>query len=168
MATGVAHFSFSSQKGPPQNDIKKGTVSFHYFSSNATFFLTAKTLLPKCSYVSFFSGFIADQRRYQEIMRNSTQDISAVGPGMAEPVDRFRLNNLSFAGPVVMGVGGKKKKKSIHYHPSLGAVISVNREESYLLMLYCKCKLLFLWKKVFRSVKETWAILFSTTNPGKY
>ena len=156
MATGVAHFSFSSQKGPPQNDIKKGTVSFHYFSSNATFFLTAKTLLPKCSYVSFFSGFIADQRRYQEIMRNSTQDISAVGPGMAEPVDRFRLNNLSFAGPVVMGVGGKKKKKSIHYHPSLGAVISVNREESYLLMLYCKCKLLFFYeKKVFRSVKET-------------
>ena len=95
--------------------------------------------------MDFFSGFIADQRRYQEIMRNSTQDISSVGPGMAEPVDRFRLNNLSFAGPVVMGVGGKlKEKKSIHYHPSLGAVISVNREESYLLMLYCKCKLLFL------------------------
>ena len=43
-------------------------------------------------------------------MRNSTQDISAVGPGMAEPVDRFRLNNLSFAGPVVMGVGGKLEK----------------------------------------------------------
>ena len=69
-------------------------------------------------------------------MRNSTQDISAVGPGMAEPVDRFRLNNLSFAGPVVMGVGGKQEeKKSIHYHQSLGAVISVNGEESYLLML---------------------------------
>ena len=28
------------------------------------------------------------------------------GPGMAEPVERFRLNNLSFAGPVIMGVGG--------------------------------------------------------------
>lgn len=26
---------------------------------------------------------------------------------MAEPVDRFKLNNLSFAGPVIMGVGGK-------------------------------------------------------------
>ena len=49
-------------------------------------------------------------------MRNSTQDISAVGPGMAEPVDRFRLNNLSFAGPVVMGVGGKKKNQYITIH----------------------------------------------------
>ena len=28
------------------------------------------------------------------------------GPGMAT-VDRFKLNNLSFAGPVVMGVGGE-------------------------------------------------------------
>ena len=79
-------------------------------------FLTTKTFLSKCSYVWFFSGFIADQRRYQEIMRNSTQDISAVGPGMAEPVDRFRLNNLSFAGPVVMGVGGKKKNQYITIH----------------------------------------------------
>ena len=76
-------------------------------------------------------------------MRNTTQDISAVGPGMAEPVDRFRLNNLSFAGPVVMGVGGRKKKKSIHYHPSLGAVISVNGE-SYLLMLLLQVQLAFL------------------------
>ena len=29
------------------------------------------------------------------------------GPGLAEPVERFGLNNLSFAGPVIMGVGGK-------------------------------------------------------------
>ena len=105
-------------KRPPQNDIKKGTPFRFIIFHQTQHFLTAKTLLPKCSYVSFFSGFIADQRRYQEIMRNSTQDISAVGPGMAEPVDRFRLNNLSFAGPVVMGVGGKKKKNqyiTIHH-----------------------------------------------------
>ena len=118
MATGVAHFSFSSQKGPPQNDIKKGTPFRFIIFHQTHIFLSARTLLLRCFYGFFFSGFIADQRRYQEIMRNSTQDISAVGPGMAEPVDRFRLNNLSFAGPVVMGVGGKKKKNqyiTIHH-----------------------------------------------------
>ena len=104
------HISHFSRKRPPQNDIKKGPFRFIIFHQTQHF-LTAKTFLPKCSYVLFSSGFIADQRRYQEIMRNSTQDISAVGPGMAEPVDRFRLNNLSFAGPVVMGVGGKLEKE---------------------------------------------------------
>ena len=56
----------------------------------------------------FLSGFIADQKTHIEKLRNSTQgDTSLVGPGMAEPVDRFKLNNLSFAGPIIMGVGGK-------------------------------------------------------------
>ena len=35
------------------------------------------------------------------------------GPGMAT-VDRFKLNNLSFAGPVVMGVGGECVRRSTY------------------------------------------------------
>ena len=71
----------------------------------------------------FFSGFISDQKTFQEKMKNSTYDIGIVGPGMAEPEERFKLNNLSFAGPVIMGVGGKE---SILHHPSRLAVISIN------------------------------------------
>ena len=66
----------------------------------------------------FLSGFIADQKTHIEKLRNSTQgDTSLVGPGMAEPVDRFKLNNLSFAGPIIMGVGGKFRSVIINQGP---------------------------------------------------
>ena len=56
-----------------------------------------------------FSGFVGDQREYNDRMNNKTHPpVLKSGPGMIEPVERFRLNNLSFAGPVIMGVGGKK------------------------------------------------------------
>jgi hypothetical protein len=41
----------------------------------------------------------------------AAKEKKAYGPGMAT-VDRFKLNNLSFAGPVVMGVGGRKKERN--------------------------------------------------------
>ena len=53
-------------------------------------------------------GFITDQREYEIQMNNKTHPPNhKTGPGMAEPVERFKLNNLSFAGPVIMGIGGK-------------------------------------------------------------
>ena len=46
---------------------------------------------------------------YEDRLKNETHPIQKKnGPGLAEPVERFGLNNLSFAGPVIMGVGGKK------------------------------------------------------------
>ena len=74
----------------------------------------------------FLSGFIADQQTHVEKLRNSTQgDTSLVGPGMAEPVDRFKLNNLSFAGPIIMGVGGKIRSVIIN-QGLLAAFICIN------------------------------------------
>ena len=59
--------------------------------------------------ILLFSGFVGDQREYNDRMNNKTHPpVLKSGPGMIEPVERFRLNNLSFAGPVIMGVGGKK------------------------------------------------------------
>ena len=59
--------------------------------------------------IFLFSGFVGDQREYNDRMNNKTHPpVLKSGPGMIEPVERFRLNNLSFAGPVIMGVGGKK------------------------------------------------------------
>lgn len=57
--------------------------------------------------IVLFSGFITDQKEYELRMQNKTHPPTRqTGPGMAEPVERFQLNNLSFAGPVIMGVGG--------------------------------------------------------------
>lgn len=59
--------------------------------------------------LSAFSGFITDQKEFEARIRNeSIPSPRQTGPGMAEPVERFQLNNLSFAGPVIMGVGGNE------------------------------------------------------------
>ena len=54
-----------------------------------------------------FSGFVNDQNDRFIRLNNKTHppELNS-GPGMIEPVERFRLNNLSFAGPVIMGIGG--------------------------------------------------------------
>ena len=43
------------------------------------------------------------------------------GPGQ-ERLDRFHLNNLSFAGPVIMGIGGKEIGDSFN---NVGKYISI-------------------------------------------
>lgn len=52
-------------------------------------------------------GFLDDQREIEERLQalNQTRDELMFAPGILRE-DRFRLNNLSFAGPVIMGVGG--------------------------------------------------------------
>ena len=53
-------------------------------------------------------GFLDDQRALEDASRNSTATVNMydLTPGLMRE-DRFQLNNLSFAGPVIMGVGGK-------------------------------------------------------------
>lgn len=57
--------------------------------------------------VLFFTGFLDDQN-YVHLTNNGTIPLPKTNltPGL-ERNDRFKLNNLSFAGPVIMGVGGK-------------------------------------------------------------
>ena len=56
----------------------------------------------------FFPGFLDDQREMEQKLKdlNQTQEELLYAPGVVRN-DRFRLNNLSFAGPVVMGIGGR-------------------------------------------------------------
>ena len=68
------------------------------------------------------SGFINDQKDFVERLNNKTHPPKLnTGPGMIEPVERFRLNNLSFAGPVIMGIGGKK---IIFFSPNCSKLVS--------------------------------------------
>ncbi len=61
------------------------------------------------------SGYLDDQKKL-DVKLNATNADGGGGrnpdlnyiPGL-QTEDRFRLNNLSFAGPVVMGTGGKKE-----------------------------------------------------------
>ncbi len=59
-------------------------------------------------YVDVDLGFFDDQRQLAELAANGTvsKDNFHFTPGLATE-DRFKLNNLSFAGPVIMGVGGE-------------------------------------------------------------
>ena len=80
-----------------------------------------------------FAGFISDQKEFEARLHNTTHPPSRLtGPGMAEPVERFQLNNLSFAGPVIMGVGGKNKwsllrQSSSEKNPSFRKEVEVIR-----------------------------------------
>ena len=58
--------------------------------------------------LNIFTGFLDDQREIEEKLMtlNLTRGQFMYAPGILRE-DRFRLNNLSFAGPVVMGVGGE-------------------------------------------------------------
>ena len=58
-------------------------------------------------FIPFFAGYLDDQKAYEIRLRNSniSESLLLYGPGLARE-DSFNLNNLSFAGPVVMGVGG--------------------------------------------------------------
>ncbi len=54
-----------------------------------------------------FSGFVNEQRAVQHLIANGSLPAGNV-PGPGQPrQEGFHLNNLSFAGPVVMGVGGE-------------------------------------------------------------
>ena len=53
-------------------------------------------------------GFLKDQREFEETLRRNNMTLASTlyAPGQ-ERLDRFQLNNMSFAGPVIMGIGGK-------------------------------------------------------------
>ena len=55
------------------------------------------------------AGFLEDQKEFEEKLRRNNMTLASTlyGTGM-ERANRFYLNNLSFAGPVIMGIGGKK------------------------------------------------------------
>ena len=57
--------------------------------------------------INLFLGFLDDQRAIEErlIALNITRTQMMYAPGILRE-DRFKLNNLSFAGPVIMGIGG--------------------------------------------------------------
>lgn len=54
-----------------------------------------------------FSGYLKDQKEFEESLRKSNMTMAATlyGPGQ-DRQDRFHLNDMSFAGPVIMGIGG--------------------------------------------------------------
>ena len=53
-------------------------------------------------------GYLNDAREFEENLKKNNMTMAAAlyGPGQ-ERLDRFHLNNMSFAGPVIMGIGGK-------------------------------------------------------------
>ena len=55
-----------------------------------------------------FSGYLKDQKEFEEQLRRTNMTMAATlyGPGQ-DRQDRFQLNDMSFAGPVIMGIGGK-------------------------------------------------------------
>ena len=87
-------------------------------------------------YVLCFAGFIADQKEYEIKVNNKTHPYTPVGPGQPEPTERFRLNNLSFAGPVIMGVGGKMLF-SLEFHGTHGPDI-IMKQNMHDLCRKCK------------------------------
>jgi hypothetical protein len=54
------------------------------------------------------TGYLEDQEIFEESLRknNETMAERLYGPGK-DRLDRFKLNDKSFAGPVIMGIGGK-------------------------------------------------------------
>ncbi len=61
-----------------------------------------------------FSGYFTDQRSVESLIANGSLPSGNVpGPGIARQ-EGFHLNNFSFAGPVVMGVGGKINLTSLY------------------------------------------------------
>ena len=58
-----------------------------------------------------FSGYLKDQKEFEEQLRRTNMTMAATlyGPGQ-DRQDRFQLNDMSFAGPVIMGIGGKYYK----------------------------------------------------------
>jgi len=59
------------------------------------------------SHVVCFLGYFTDQSAVESLIANGSLPSGNVpGPGIARQ-EGFHLNNFSFAGPVVMGVGGK-------------------------------------------------------------
>ncbi len=64
-----------------------------------------------CLLLFFFPGYLDDQKRLEAKLMNSTDSAAMNDPELnyvpgLQTEDRFRLNNLSFAGPVIMGTGG--------------------------------------------------------------
>ena len=62
--------------------------------------------------IVFLAGFLTDQQDFQAMLERTNQTIENVlnVPGTIDTHaggSNFRLNNMSFAGPVVMGIGGK-------------------------------------------------------------
>ena len=59
-----------------------------------------------------FSGYLKDQKEFEEQLRRTNMTMAATlyGPGQ-DRQDRFQLNDMSFAGPVIMGIGGKYYKR---------------------------------------------------------
>ena len=57
------------------------------------------------------TGYLKDTREFEETLlkNNMTLASTLYAPGQ-ERLDRFKLNNMSFAGPVIMGIGGKLSK----------------------------------------------------------
>ena len=54
------------------------------------------------------TGYLKDQKEFEESLRKNNMTMAATlyGPGQ-DRQDRFQLNDMSFAGPVIMGIGGK-------------------------------------------------------------
>ena len=100
-----------------------------------------------------FSGFVGDQREYNDRMNNKTHPpVLKSGPGMIEPVERFRLNNLSFAGPVIMGVGGKKFETVLRSFDDWKPV------QSCFLMIYLLCSITMI--SMFCWLVLSWSIIW--------
>ncbi len=70
--------------------------------------------------IFFFPGYLDDQKRLEAKLMNSTDSAAMNDPELnyvpgLQTEDRFRLNNLSFAGPVIMGTGGHLIRRRIWY-----------------------------------------------------
>ena len=60
------------------------------------------------TYFFLLIGYLKDQKEFEESLRKNNMTMAATlyGPGQ-DRQDRFQLNDMSFAGPVIMGIGGK-------------------------------------------------------------
>lgn len=86
--------------------------------------VTIGTILIISGIVMAILGFLDDEEELQKIISISNQTIVQYmfGPGM-EREDSFKLNNLSFAGPVVMGIGGSYRDIYPSFHSILYSII---------------------------------------------
>ena len=69
---------------------------------------TSNYLASHYVYNILLTGYLKDQKEFEESLRKNNMTLAATlyGPGQ-DRLDRFQLNDMSFAGPVIMGIGGK-------------------------------------------------------------
>ena len=58
---------------------------------------------------------MSDQREFEAMLERTNLTVQNVlnVPGTSRDAN-FRLNNMSFAGPVIMGIGGKHQSRRLH------------------------------------------------------